>query len=377
VSDERRSIFFAQMTTDPTNPASSKPSEALPAGATASSVTPDAAAGGHAEVNTEAAPTNFAPRSRHIVTPIDPFPSGSFMIDQEPAGEIDREAPTKVARAAVSRAGAQEPIVLRRVGPTDAHDTQHLWPPPPPKAKDLWRHRRGEPRLFAFFWLVWMTIASALCLAPLGPLGLMDVDASRPACRRLLLLMMVGAVVLWPTIRLSQALPRSPVRAIFQDFIVVLIGAQAILWPMMLLGWWAARDIAGVAGVLAAWMLVAGAAIVVAMRHIEKLERVAARPMHVARALWTLLIMVGAFAVPLVGLAMGLWRPTAAASLWAMTSPMTAVYELLRDRRTAGPGAYIQQIHWRAIGVTLCVGLIAWGIALALNARVRPARSRI
>lgn len=373
------------MTTDPTNPdrpaSADGPPDVVPPGSTNSAPAPESQPANFDAEGSQRQADAISPTTpsvfRASLTPADPFPSGSFMIDQEPAGEIDRDAPTKVARAALTRASAQEPIVLGRASRRDPDDAQHLWPPPPPKAKDIWRHRRGEPRLFAFFWLVWLTIASALCLAPLGPLGLMDVDASRPACRRLLLLMMVGAVVLWPTIRLSQALPRSPVRAILQDFVVVLIAAQAILWPMMLLGWWASRDIAGVAGVLAAWMLLAGAAIVVAMHHIERLERAAARPMHAVRAVWTLLIMTGAFAVPLVGLALGLWKPTSAASAWPMTSPMTAVYELLRDRRTAGPGAYIQMIHWRAIGVTLCAGLAFWAAAILVNARLKPARGRV
>lgn len=262
---------------------------------------------------------------------------------------------------------------------------EYIWPPPP--KHDRWKHRRGEPRLFAFLWMVWLICACVLSLAPLGPLGLLASDATRPACRRLVLFLMVGIAILWPLVRLSQAMPRSPRRAVLQDLVVMLVPAQAIFWPLFLLTSWAWSDMATVALVMVGWAVFVAGVLSLAMRRIAAAEAVAAEGVpaaagrgqssarHGLRAAWSVVFLALAGAAPVAGVALGTWTSGRVDEpVWAMASPLTAGFSALEDRRLAGPRSSAANVGWAVPAVVGGVGLVlmAWGGPRGRGGRMRP-----
>src|ERR1043166_1453153 len=103
-------------------------------------------------------------------------------------------------------------------------------PPVRPLVPDPWAHRRGEPRTFAALWLLFLFAATILSVGAVGIFGLMSTDVYRPAARVMLEIVAIGVVVLWPMVRLSQAAPAFPLRAMLGDAVVVLVPAQAVIW---------------------------------------------------------------------------------------------------------------------------------------------------
>ena len=105
---------------------------------------------------------------------------------------------------------------------------------------DRWAHRRGEPRLFAFLWTLFLLGATLLGFGSLGAIGMIDAGTYRAVARVILVSVAVGVVVVWPMTRLSQVTPaRRATRAAFIDFIVIALPLQAVVLPQVFLpfGW--------------------------------------------------------------------------------------------------------------------------------------------
>lgn len=97
------------------------------------------------------------------------------------------------------------------------------------KSFDPLAHRRGEPRLFIVFWTIYLLIASAISLGPLGFHGLAGTDSYRPNATLLLSLCGCGLGLLWPMVRLSQARPGRPFWAFAIDGIAIALPACVVV----------------------------------------------------------------------------------------------------------------------------------------------------
>ncbi len=252
-------------------------------------------------------------------------------------------------------------------------------PLPDPPAPDLdifgrpapegrtWAHRRGEPRIFAFFWTLYLLLATMGAFWSVGAPGSHDPLALRPAARAVLAAITVGVALLWPMTRLSQEGPIRRVgcvaRVVWQDLIVLLVPAQAIIWPQIVVAAWPVPVVAALAAAITAWALLIGALLAFAL------------VLSGARRGWWMLVLVAIAGLgPLIALgpAGGTSHGDDSFGWWWMTSPITSGFEIARDRPWTGASAAVAAGHWRAIGLVGALGVICWSCVWALGLLRRP-----
>lgn len=241
-----------------------------------------------------------------------------------------------------------------------------------PKDRSDWSHRRGEPRVFALIWMLYLMGVTGLMFASLSDAFFVSTAITRPAARGMLVATMAGIVLLWPAIRLSQRPADLPVRSVLRDLFVVLIPAQAVIWPHALreLGDWSFGVLTALAGVFAAWALVVGGVLAMADSGYG-----AGR----ARWVWMLVLLFVGLGAPAYAVARGQVRmtpaPTPAAHPGWMFSPLTAVMEVTRDRDASDGVTRVSDTHWRLIVAPACVGGSLLCLAGATGVAARRGRA--
>ena len=176
----------------------------------------------------------------------------------------------------------------------------------------------------------------------------------------LLLMVCVGATILWPLTRLSQRSPRRPARATGADLLVLLVPMQAVVWPMPILTGWPFNVVGALALLLGAWTLFIGGFVLWG----------SAGRSHADRVMWMIASVLCVFAAP----AWYAWiinaAPPAADPEWILRwSPLTGIYAL-----TAAPGnqrPVMLAEEWRAAAAPLLPASIlwsVWGIRAVVNA---------
>lgn len=236
-------------------------------------------------------------------------------------------------------------------------------------------HRSTEPRVFALLWSVYLLAAAMLTIFATPMLGISSAGAYMPASRSLLALMAVGAVLLWPMVRLSQAPPTEPVRSALTDLLVVALLAQAVIWPLSVLpggallppfpwpGLWPWEVAAGLGLMFTGWSALVGAII----------ARGTSKPVGLARTGWMILcvgLALFAPALALTGHSLGLPINEA----WWLGSPISAGYAL--TSAPSGHAPTMDRAEWIASATPTIGALVAWlgpGMLLARrNARGAP-----
>jgi hypothetical protein len=178
-------------------------------------------------------------------------------------------------------------------------------------------------------------------------------------------IMAVGIAVLWPMVRLSQEPARRPLKAMVLDIIVIVGPVQAVVWPQAL-SWMAAWPLEVVLlldAFLVGWTVLIGGLLAVYF----------ARP-RLARwgmmALILLLVLVGPLIAALMSPSPGRVMDPAmspAPVQWLMTSPLTGVYEITRDRSWTGQFARVDMRHLVGVMLVWGAGMLVWLAAMTLH----------
>ncbi len=220
-----------------------------------------------------------------------------------------------------------------------------------PRGRPDWSHRRGEPRGLALAWALYLMLAMMGSLMPAMTLGRFDPDVFRPAARVLSAVIVVGLVVLWPMLRLSQRPAGGvPGGRIGRDLVVLLIPAMTLVWPQVLLAGWSIETVSAVSALLVVWSLVAASGL-------SWWRGCGGEKRSAGVAVMVLLVLLVA------GLPPVLWRSgvlevspagRGVTPGW-MWTPVTSVLEILRDRSWSGHPADVSAGHWVWI-VRLLVG---------------------
>lgn len=230
-----------------------------------------------------------------------------------------------------------------------------------PKGPDPWPHRRGEPRAFAVFWILYLLGSTIVSLGPAWSLGAPSYETYRPAASTLMVLCGVGLLLLWPMVRLSQAPPRYPLRAVIGDLIVLLLPLAAVVLPQAFpfMTGWPMRVAGAVMLVFTGWAFAVGGVLLFVL---------SGSATAVARAGAMALIVAASLAGPAVeGLrprrpppaqAMDAARPA------ALASPLSAAWEITRDRSWSGQAARLLPAHETAVVWTLAGGAILFSAGL-------------
>lgn len=217
---------------------------------------------------------------------------------------------------------------------------------------ERWAHRKGEPRTLVLLWTMFLMASAAVTVFSVGVLGMPQRVQFQPAARAMFAMAAIGLCVLWPMVRLSQAAPSRPLRAVWLDIASLILPAQAIVWPTKLLTGWSWEVLAGCAAAQASWTVLVGAMIGTALRG------GAARPIG-ARTGWmgaVLLVVGGAPALLLLG---GLLGVTPGEAGW-LASPLTVSHTLTASLSGLSPG--MTRAEWAAVALPGLVGLVGWGL---------------
>lgn len=220
-----------------------------------------------------------------------------------------------------------------------------------PEGYDDWSHRRGEPRVFALIWMIFLMCVTGLMFASMRDAFYVSPTITRPAARGMIVTTMAGLVLLWPAIRLSQQPAERPVRSVLRDLFVLLVPAQAVIWPnaMRELADWPVDLLLALAGSFVAWSLLVGGLLALADS-----GRVAGR--H--RGLWMAAVVLIALGAPLAAVLTGNagpGLPDTPRPGW-MLSPLTSVLEISRDRLVLGRTDPVARAQWRILFAAGCVG---------------------
>jgi hypothetical protein len=248
---------------------------------------------------------------------------------------------------------------------------------PSTRRTDPWAHRRGEPRLFALAWAIYLFAATATIFfaAMAGPS--ISTEVMRPAAQLLLIMAAAGISILWPMVRLSQVPDPNPISGTMQDLLVIMIPVQAVIWPQSL--WWLARwpfaTVVALACTFAAWGVLIGGMLAYAQAQRQRPTVAAASSGPAAPlfgSLWTMTFLGLAFGGILVAMALGVGLPmlgaamhprgdgAVAATVALMLSPLGAALELTRDTTWTGRSTPLTAIHWVCVGGVAALGAAAW-----------------
>lgn len=223
--------------------------------------------------------------------------------------------------------------------------------------------------MLALLWTLYLLLTAALMFVVGSAGGGMTNATFRPAARLNLVMLVIGLTVLWPALRLCQALPaEGGLRAVRRDLVVLVLPTQALVWPQVWLAQWSLATVAALACVLAGWAVLVGAVLAWALgcgasQPVRFGER-AGVPTGPARVGWMIAVLVlvlgGGMAV-LLGLASS---AGGGSPRWSwMLSPITSVFELTHDRPWIGLRARPAGLHWVMLGVLGVVCLVAWILA--------------
>lgn len=244
-------------------------------------------------------------------------------------------------------------------------------PLPPVTRKDKWAHRRAEPRVFAFFWTLFLLVATVYTFGSAAS-GRLDAESGRFAARSLLVVLSVGVGVLWPMTRLSQVAPREGgCIATAKDILVMIVPTQAVLWPLTLLGGWPLEVTACLSALLAGWALAVGGLLAVALGPPDRptVSGLAA-PERAPRGVWILLFIALSAAGPMIAL-FAPPDPGVNVAMSDLVSPASAVLEVSRYRPWTGASASARPEHWASAAAVGLIGLALWLFAWAAYRPVR------
>lgn len=232
---------------------------------------------------------------------------------------------------------------------------------------DIWAHRRGEPRLFAFLWSLYILVAVMGSILWLARLPIVTASTYSPAARTLLVVLAAGITVLWPMTRLSQMAPeRDAVGAMLADLLVIQLPVQLVIWPMSFLANWPVRVVGAVALLFLAWGLLTGGMLALAFagaaRGRNRTRNLAGQlPRPVTRGIWMAACILAVVAAPAAAMVLSNVGQTAKFWLDAldMASPFTAVFAI-SGTGWSGPTTAVQRPQWLIVWLTACVGVVCW-----------------
>ena len=224
--------------------------------------------------------------------------------------------------------------------------------------------------MLALLWMIYLMVVSAMMFSSLSGARVISSSVSRPASQEALVLIMCGVALLWPALRLCQAVPLTGiVNASLRDAVVIVIPLTAVLWPhrLIVLGGWTNEVLLALTAHGAAWVVLVSGAIALSLVCVS----VSRRPALV-RSVAAALIVICVLGVPVIELVseVGVRMDERSAHLGWMLSPVTGVLEITRDRSVLGPAAQVSGTHFQIIGGVACLGVALHFAALALHRAV-------
>jgi hypothetical protein len=231
---------------------------------------------------------------------------------------------------------------------------------PPKVGPDPYAHRRGEPRTFAAFWVLYVFATLAAVFAGLGWFGLVAPDVYRPAARVLMVALVAGVWLVWPLVRLSQERPTRPVAAMWADWFLVMAPVCGAIAPQGLpwMAAWTLEACVGMALWIGAWGAIAAG--VMAWVYLGEGETRVGRV--VVRTGAMVLLVVIALAGPGLELLRAGLVAAPSEELMLLGSPLGGAWVIGAPQDWQGKAVAMTGVTWGAVGVVGAVAMGVWGI---------------
>ncbi|MCZ6835008.1 MAG: hypothetical protein O7G85_04470 [Planctomycetota bacterium] len=214
------------------------------------------------------------------------------------------------------------------------------------------------PRGLIFISALWLIGTWIIAMGVSTPVQTSSASYT-PSFRLMLLCIVIGLMIGWPLLRLSQAAHPYPIKATLLDLSVLISMIQVILWPLRLITPWSIQRTAAIDATICAWLLLAGAVVASAIGTNRK------GPRNLA--------MLTCIAMCLLGPAlatMGIQFSFLDAELIEL-SPLMAVHTL-----TEGAGAHPLAQEWQWIGLLGFAAISVWIVLGSITVwKIRPALS--
>lgn len=255
----------------------------------------------------------------------------------------------------------------------DNIDPARADPPPvsyttaPPR--DRWAHRRTEPRPFALLWILYLLGAAVISFGSSGSILQPTGDMYRYATQLLFILAALGVAIFWPMLRLSQASPASPRRAILMDLFVLLPPLHCVIWPQLFdwLTQWSLPLVSAIAAAFTAWAFLVGAILAIALGADPSHPRnhtPGDLPRSERRSLW----MVAFLALAILGPACALsWPGPASFETGLLASPVAFVPALLSHSHDLPQALMHSSALFWSVAAPTCMAIVAWIVAALVS----------
>lgn len=213
------------------------------------------------------------------------------------------------------------------------------------------RRNEPEPKALTLLWSLYLLVAAGTTIFAADHLWLYDANIFRLSSKVMVAMVGLGIGALWPMVRLSQSSPGNVAESVFADVVALCVPAQAVLWPLTLLGGWSWGVTGAIAIAMFAWTCVIGAVIALG---------VSVRP-GIGRSFWMLVALAILAAAPLWASATGWSSDTGQALIdWRLCSPLTVGWGMTSTLSGGVPLMTIDK--WNGVFVPGAAAAILWAI---------------
>jgi len=220
------------------------------------------------------------------------------------------------------------------------------------------RRHEPEPKALTLLWSLYLLVAAGMTIFAADHLWIYDANVFRISSKIMVAMIGVGIGALWPMVRLSQASPEKVAESSLADALALWVPAQAVLWPLTLLGGWAWGVTGALAMAMIAWMGVFGGIIALG---------VSARP-GIGRSLWMLIALAIVAGAPIWAVSTGWTVHEHELIDWRLCSPLTTGWGLTST--LSGGAAAMTTDKWAAVEIPAALALVIWAM-LAIASGVR------
>ncbi len=215
------------------------------------------------------------------------------------------------------------------------------------------------PRGLILLASLWLIVSWQIAIGVQAPVEASSASYT-PGVRLMLICVVIGLLIAWPLLRLSQPATAFPIRQTLLDLVVLLALVQLVIWPLRLITPWSTLRTAAIAASLIGWTTLAGAVVASAV----------GSPHAGPRNLAILACLTMCLAGPTIAwlrLVIG-FGPGRLVSF----GPPLEIYDL-----TGGGGAPPAGEQWRWLVVLGLASFAAWlGLSVATHLKNRRARVR-
>ena len=216
------------------------------------------------------------------------------------------------------------------------------------RGKLVIRRHEPEPKVLTLLWSLYLLVAAGMTIFAANHLWLYDAHVNRLSSKVMVAMIGLGIGALWPMIRLSQRSPQRVVESVFGDCVALIVPAQAVLWPLTLLGGWSFGVTGALAMALVAWTCAVGGVIAMGVSFRA----------GIGRSFWMLVALAIVASAPIWAISAGWTVHDQFLIDWRFCSPLTMSWGMTSTLSGGAPHMTIEK--WDGVLIPAALALVIW-----------------